>query len=859
MELQDIDLIELIEKEIGERFNGQGYIKCPFHNEKTPSLSVKFYPDVNKQRFKCFGCGMSGDSIDFIMKLKDMRYKQAREYLGLTVEKSVQEQQIEKVQGFIDWQIKKFEWKDKLIGLFPFTNDKSEIAYFKAKFRNDKGEKRLSYYHIENDKVINKRGSEELPYNLYNALEGIKKDKILIICEGEKDVNNLNSILKYSDYVATSVKNVKDLSMYESAYLYICSDTGEAGEKYKWSIYKKLFSSAESFKFINLPGIKSMGNNKDVTDWLEAGHDKKDLLNAFERSLDLKNKYELQQDSFGIYKTKDGTEKKVYLTNFNIISAAAIKYVNEDIEGIKLFLKTSFGGVIEKMDYVSVFDDPKAFRNFLGSMDLIFKGRIDDLMNLKAWVNKYFAIEKSKVYLGTRFVFEDGQVNLVTQEGMITEKGINLKIKSNGGTAIKILNIDPIEEEELAELQKYLFEFAPLKISYSIIGTIINNFAIAQAIELGINFHHLLLAGESGSGKSTTLENVIAAILNYPKNDIKSVGLTTPFAIQKALSEGNYSILFEEFKPSEMNEYKKKMISEILRNSYDRHTVDKGNRNLKSNTVLALTRPLILAGEQTFFNDEKASNERSCIAYFSKGERTKEQTVAMGWIINHQDILNKLGRSLINIVLNISVDEYKALRKNEASKIEGLKDRPLNTAINICTGIAILNKLLNQFDLQRIENYQKAIVNNIKNEILDNMDDSLSEVEKILSLYNQIIGDGRIFHENIKKAVQRKDGNLYIRTSEMYNQIFSYMKDIGNKQSMMELKDFKKQAKLSGYLLKPSVRQIKVDKVNIKFDLYDIKKIKKLNLESLAPPDIFEDEWEEGEEKVVFPNKFNKK
>lgn len=93
----------------------------------------------------------------------------------------------------------------------------------------------------------------------------------------------------------------------------------------------------------------------------------------------------------------------------------------------------------------------------------------------------------------------------------------------------------------------------------------------------------------------------------------------------------------------------------------------------------------------------------------------------------------------------------------------------------------------------------------------------------------------------------------------MYNQIFSYMKDIGNKQSMMELKDFKKQAKLSGYLLKPSVRQIKVDKVNIKFDLYDIKKIKKLNLESLAPPDIFEDEWEEGEEKVVFPNKFNKK
>lgn len=861
MELQDIDLINLIERETGEHFNRKGYIKCPFHSEKTPSLAVKFYPDANKQRFKCFGCDASGDAIDFIMELKNMAYEQAREYLGLTVEKSEQEQQIERVQGFIDWQIKKFGWKDKLIGLFPFTNDKGEIAYFKAKFRNDKGEKRLSYYHIEDGKVINKRGCEELPYNLYEALEGIKNNKVLIICEGEKDVNKLNSVLKRSNYVATSVKSVKDLSVYEGAYLYICGDTGEAGEKYKRSIYKKLFGSAKSFKFINLPGIKSLGDNKDVTDWLDAGHDKKDLLNAFERSLDLKNHYELQQDSLGIYKTvltKDGDEKKIYMTNFNVISATAIHYVNEDVEGIKLSIKTSFSGIIEKMDYVSVFDDPKSFRNFLGSMDLIFKGRIDDLMNLKAWINKYFAIEKSKIYSGTRFVLEDSQVKLVTKDGMITDKGINPKIKSDGGTAIKIVNINPIRKEELQELMKYLFEFAPKRISYSVVGTIINNLAIAQAIELNISFHHLLLAGESGGGKSTVMENVIAAILNYPKDDIKSITLTTPFAIEKALSEGNYSLLFEEFKPSKMNDYKKNMISEILRNSYDRHTVDRGNRNLKSNTVLALTRPLILAGEETFVNNEKALNERSCIIYLSKSQRTKEQTVAMNWIISHQEVLNKLGRSLIDVVLNMSVEEYKNLRENEATKIEGLKDRPLNTATNICTGIAILNKLFVKFDLEPVQGYEAAVIENIKNEILDNMDDSSSEVEEILKLYDQIIGDDRVSDEFLKCAVYRHEGNIYIRTSEMYNQIFSYMKDIGDKRPMMELKDFKKQAKMAGYLLKPSGKAVKVNKKTTKFDLYDIKKIKKLGLEAIAPPDIFEDEWEKGEQKVVFPDKFNK-
>ena len=35
---------------------------CPFHNEKTPSFNVQ----KNKNRFKCFGCGKSGDAIDFV-------------------------------------------------------------------------------------------------------------------------------------------------------------------------------------------------------------------------------------------------------------------------------------------------------------------------------------------------------------------------------------------------------------------------------------------------------------------------------------------------------------------------------------------------------------------------------------------------------------------------------------------------------------------------------------------------------------------------------------------------------------------------------------------------------------------------
>ena len=36
---------------------------CPFHNERTPSFTI--YPKTNS--FKCFGCGVGGSVIDFVM------------------------------------------------------------------------------------------------------------------------------------------------------------------------------------------------------------------------------------------------------------------------------------------------------------------------------------------------------------------------------------------------------------------------------------------------------------------------------------------------------------------------------------------------------------------------------------------------------------------------------------------------------------------------------------------------------------------------------------------------------------------------------------------------------------------------
>jgi len=39
-------------------------IRCPFHADDTPSCRI--YPETNS--FHCFGCGASGDQIEFIEK-----------------------------------------------------------------------------------------------------------------------------------------------------------------------------------------------------------------------------------------------------------------------------------------------------------------------------------------------------------------------------------------------------------------------------------------------------------------------------------------------------------------------------------------------------------------------------------------------------------------------------------------------------------------------------------------------------------------------------------------------------------------------------------------------------------------------
>lgn len=833
-ELENINLKELIENETNDKFNKSGLIKCPFHADKNASLAVKFYKEKNKETFKCFGCGEHGDAINFVMKFENLNYIDARKHLGLEVKNNYKQEQTEKIKKYIDWQIKnqmpkRFEY---LIDIYEFVDSKNKTLYFKAKFMGLDNKKVMSYYHVDNKagKVINTRETKEVPYNLFKVTKAIANNAVIIITEGEKDANTLNAILDDTKYQATSIKGVSDLNNLKNARIFVCGDTGYAGDLYKKHVYDKLFNFAKEYRVINLPRIEQLGDNKDVTDWLQSGHTKEDLLRAFSKSLDLKDKNELQQDKNGIFKyeydKKNECHEKSYITNFNILAAKSLSYADA-IEGLELDFKTNQNKRLKRIGYVTIFDDLKAFKNFLNSMEMVFFGKNEDLIKLKQWIARYFISEINEVFDGIGFIEKSNRLLFTTSIGSFDSNITYNNIRCNDNSFDNIINILPIDKKEMVDIMNSLFDFTTRARAYCIIGTIVNNLAIIQAIKLKINFHHLLLIGESGSGKSTILDNVIAPILNYPITSIKSVGLITPFALVKELSNGNYPTLLEEFKPSRFDANKINKISDTLTNLYDRSNVSRGDKTLLTKNF-QLKRPIIMAGEESY--SDKAFIERSCIIYLSINERTNKNTEAMFQLIRNEQLLNKLGKSLINVVLNLQTEEYKQIRDTIYNKIDKLNNRPLNTAINICAGIEIFNKLLEKMDFPKIENYITEVVENISKEILDDNKDTHSAVENMLLVFNMMLETGRT---NYTGVIYNRNDGFFIKTEEMLTRIRMYAKETSLQMTILTEKDFKTQAAKSGYLLEKSKKQIKINGRNVKFDLYNKEKLKQLGVDSI--------------------------
>lgn len=144
--LRRTDIVDLIGASVRLKKTGKNYSACcPFHNEKSPSFSV----NREKQFYHCFGCGVSGNALSFVMQHEHREFIDGLEYLaqkvGLSLPETSQQQaqvsrqplydMLEAAAQFFEQQLQSSPQRDKAQhylqqrGLTPETLKQWRVGY----------------------------------------------------------------------------------------------------------------------------------------------------------------------------------------------------------------------------------------------------------------------------------------------------------------------------------------------------------------------------------------------------------------------------------------------------------------------------------------------------------------------------------------------------------------------------------------------------------------------------------------------------------------------------------------------------------------------------------------------------------
>ena len=72
--LRHADIVKVISSYLQVTKKGKDFLaKCPFHDDTNPSMHIS----PEKQIFKCFVCGTSGNAFGFVMKFEHISFQEA--------------------------------------------------------------------------------------------------------------------------------------------------------------------------------------------------------------------------------------------------------------------------------------------------------------------------------------------------------------------------------------------------------------------------------------------------------------------------------------------------------------------------------------------------------------------------------------------------------------------------------------------------------------------------------------------------------------------------------------------------------------------------------------------------------------
>ena len=123
------DVVDVIGSYVRLQKKGNSYMGlCPFHSEKTPSFSVS----RNKQMYHCFGCGVGGNVITFVMEYENYSFVEALKMLAERVGVTLPEAEYspeEKKQASIKGRLLEIHKVAAKYYFYQLKSERGRIAY----------------------------------------------------------------------------------------------------------------------------------------------------------------------------------------------------------------------------------------------------------------------------------------------------------------------------------------------------------------------------------------------------------------------------------------------------------------------------------------------------------------------------------------------------------------------------------------------------------------------------------------------------------------------------------------------------------------------------------------------------------
>ena len=366
-----------------------------------------------------------------------------------------------------------------------------------------------------------------------------------------------------------------------------------------------------------------------------------------------------------------------------------------------------------------------------------------------------------------------------------------------------LIQHSPITADRMTALGQNLLRYNEPAKTVTVLTWCAGCFVKEMLRSAGIKYPHLLMIGEAGSGKSTTMERVVLPI--FGRSKVVASPQVTSFTLMKEAASSNlYPQALDEFKPSKIEKLRLSVLYNHMRDSYDGHEGVRGRAD-QTQVSYELLAPLVVAGEES--PDETAIRERAMELLFSKRDLKDASTrAAFARITEQQGDLTAMGRALLDTALTLRTDAVAAWHKEALPLFNpALPTRILNNLACCMVGLRLIEAMLARLGLawgQIFSIGTDACIAHLEYGVREYLLDGGESNKSVVELSLEVIDRMGLTCDECKTL---PDGNIAIHFRGIYDRYTAYRRDHAIVGECLPYAQFMKQLRKSDLYVETKV------------------------------------------------------